>query len=167
MTGSEARGREHLAVARLAALASGAQPAAAETEHLLGCAGCRAALTGRDPSAIFGLLSHLPPPVAPPALAELALPPVARRPGSATAAGLARLLLAAAALLIAAAALAPLVARRAPEAGESLIAARAERSRAASVVRRVDQPGARIVTLLSPSPDAPSVTLILGTEIDL
>jgi hypothetical protein len=78
-----------------------------------------------------------------------------------------RLLLAAAAVLLAAAALAPLVARKGPEAGENLIAARAERSRTASVVRRVDQPGARIVTLLPPSPDAPSVTMILGTEIDL
>ena len=154
----------HLAAHRPAAIAAGAGPTAAEAEHLLACAACRAALAGRDPSALFALLSHVPPPVAPPALTALQLPPASRR---VPAAALARLLLAAAAVLLAAAALVPLVARKTPDAAESLIAARAERSRTASVVRRVDQPGARIVTLLPPSPDAPSVTMILGTEIDL
>lgn len=162
---SPARDIGHLAAERVATIASGARPAAAEAEHLLACATCRAALAGRDPSALFALLAHVPPPVAPPALAGLALPPAASR--RAPAAALPRLLLAAAAVLLAVAALVPLVARQAPEANESLIAARAERSRTASVVRRVDQPGARIVTLLPPSPDAPSVTMILGTEIDL
>jgi len=155
----------HLSADRVAAIAAGAPPSAAESAHILECAACRAALAGRDPSALFALLAHLPPPVAPPALTGLQLPPVA--PRRAPAAALPRLLFAAAAVLLAAAALVPLVVRTVPEAGESLIAARAERSRTASVVRRVDQPGARIVTLLPPSPDAPSVTMILGTEIDL
>ena len=155
----------HLAVERPAAIAAGARPTAAEAGHLLACTACRAALAGRDPSALFALLAHLPPPVAPPALTGLQLPPAA--PRRAPAAALPRLLFAAAAVLLAAAALGPLVGRTVPEAGARLIAARAERSRTASVVRRVDQPGARIVTLLPPSPDAPSVTMILGTEIDL
>jgi hypothetical protein len=153
----------HLSAARAAAIAAGARPGAAEAEHLFDCVACRAALAGPDPSALFALLAAVPPPVAAPALAGLTLPAAPRR----AAAGPARLLFAAAALLLAAAALVPLVARRVPAAGESLIAARAERARTASVVRRVDQPGARIVTLLPPSPDAPSVTMILGTELDL
>jgi len=155
----------HLSAERVAAIAAGAPPSAAESAHILECAACRAALAGRDPSALFALLAHVPPPAAPPALTDLRLPPVPRRTVAAVA--VPRLLLAAAATLLAAGALVPLVARRTPEAAESLIAARAERSRTASVVRRVDQPGARIVTLLPPSPDAPSVTMILGTEIDL
>jgi hypothetical protein len=163
---STPRDGQHLAVERAAAIAAGARPVAAESEHLLRCATCRAALAELDPSALFALLAHVPAPVAPPALTGLPLPPAGRR-SEAAAATVTRLLLAAAAVLLAAAALLPLVARRAPEPGECLIAARAERSRTASVVRRVDQPGARIVTLLPPSPDAPSVTMILGTEIDL
>ncbi len=156
----------HLGTERAAALAAGARPSAAEASHLLSCAACRAALAAHDPSAIFSLLAHLPPPCAAPALSALELPAPARRtapPASAAS----RLLFAAAAVLLAVAALVPLVARKSPAAAESVIAARAERSRTASVVRRVDQPGARIVTLLPPNPDAPSVTLILGTEIDL
>jgi hypothetical protein len=161
---SSPRDVPHLPTERSAAIAAGAPPSAGESSHLFECAACRAALAGRDASALFALLAHVAPPVAPPALTALQLPSAPRRT---VATAVPRLLLAAAAVLLAAAALAPLVARKGPEAGESLIAARAERSRTASVVRRVDQPGARIVTLLPPSPDAPSVTMILGTEIDL
>jgi hypothetical protein len=150
----------------VSAIVAGARPDAAEAAHVLDCRTCRAALAERDPSALFALLGAVPPPVTAPALAELELPAAPGRAGAAPA-RVARLMLAAAAALLAAAALVPLVARRAPEASETLIATRAASGLTAPVVRRVDQPGARIVTLLPPSPDAPSVTMILGTELDL
>jgi len=57
-----------------------------------------------------------------------------------------------------------------PSAPAAVVAARRGQGAtvpAGSVVRGVDIPGARIVTLLPPTADAPSVTLILGAEIDL
>ncbi len=163
---SRVPGTEHLTAERAATIAAIARPSAAEAAHLRACAACRGALAAHDPSAIFALLAHVPPPRAAPVLSALDLPAPARR-ALPSAPAVSRLLLAAAAVLLAAAALVPLLARKLPAATDSVIAAQAERSRTASVVRRVDQPGARIVTLLPPSPDAPSVTMILGTEIDL
>ncbi len=159
----------HLEAARAEAIASGAPVTSREASHMLRCGRCRAALARRDASAIVGLLAHAAPPLPPPPLSSIALP--ARSPWLSFSR---RVAFAAAAAGLAAAALYWLAVRPVPPASPSapaaVVAARRGQGAtvpAGSVVRGVDIPGARIVTLLPPTADAPSVTLILGAEIDL
>jgi len=146
----------HVAARDIAELAAGARPNAAAAAHIAGCAACRGELARLDPSAVFGLLAALPLPVGVPPAPRLARTRARRR-----VAARGRVALAAAAAALAVAAL-WLIDRGG--AGVPVVA----RARAVPpVVARVDSPHARIVTLVPPGDDAPTVTLIVGVEADL
>jgi hypothetical protein len=155
----------HLDDGRLAALAAGSRPTPGEGDHLLGCAACRGALAQLDPSALLGLLAVAP--VAAPAQPLLARTE-ARRAGAGP---VRRLLVASAAAGLAAAAL--LVATLAPPPAGPVVAERGPAPvqesppRWPSVVDSVQSPTARVVALVPPSADGPTVTLILDEEFDL
>ena len=149
---------------RLEAFAAGEPADAALAAHLARCSSCRAELVARDASALFGLLGALPPTIevgAPPRIAELERRS-ARRRTRRLAAGVAAACAAAVAVWFGIGRIeqpAPRVVARgaAPLGGASVVA-----SAAPPVVESVDAPGARIVALVPPEGDGPTVTLVLG-----
>lgn len=153
----------HTAATRLSEIAAGAMPEPAEADHLLACPVCRHSLAERDPSALFALLGAGASWVDAGPMPALDLPP--RRPAHPWV----RQLLIAAAALLAFGCL--LFLSNTPHKSPVVVAAADSFSTMAKsyppVVSKVESSRAQILTLVPPGGEKPSVTLILGEEIDL
>lgn len=134
----------------------GGPPSAAEAAHLAHCPDCMAAFAGHDPLGPFRLLNALPPACPVPPL------PALEYPGPAPLGAAWKSLLAAAAAAVAAAALWFAVRPAAPSPPVL-----AQAGSLPPVVGGIGNPGAEVVTLVPPGGEGPSVTLLVGVEIDL
>lgn len=153
----------HTTATRLSEIAAGAMPEPAEADHLLVCPVCRRILADRDPSALFALLRTDAGWAGAGPMPVLDLPP--RR----QARSWLRQVLIAAAALLAFGCLYFL--GLTPESGPIVAGSADSFSTVAKqyppVVSKVESSSAQIVTLVPPGGEKPSVTLILGQEIDL
>lgn len=134
-------------------------PSPAEASHLAHCLQCRQALAARDPLAMFRLLAVLPPPYDPPPF------PVLEWPGPAPRWVFWKGALAAAAAILAVVALWFATRPGTPPPAAPVVLAHSKTL--PPVVSRVEAPGAQVLTLVPPGGEGPSVTLVVGTEIDL
>ncbi len=153
-------------------LAEGGRPSQELAEHLAHSAAARRLLAERDASAVFSLLGVLPLEGALPERPVVEPKAKPRLPRTALAA--------AAAVLIGALALALGGARLSDNpsafylwgsegAAAALVNSRpiAARDDCYQVVRHVDSPTARVIVLVPPTAEGPTVTMILDDEIDL
>lgn len=145
-------------------LVAGERLGADEARELLLSPDGRSRVAESDASALFALLGSLPPTDGVPPMPRLAGVAVARR------GRLVKSAVAAAAGLVACAALVVAVQVPATDAGLERAGSfrpPAHRAPVSEVVRRIDSPTAQVVTLVPPSADGPTVTLIIDEEIDL